>query len=643
MARRTASSSLRSGITASAGSKILAGDRHGIVGAGEESEPDPPRGARVGREDPAVPHRRHASTLLTALAALLLAAAPTTPPRVDDFTLLDHEGRSYRLSYYGDRKAVVLFVQGNGCPIARNAIPALAALRAEFAPRGVVFFGINANPQDDRATVAREVREFGIEFPVLLDETQLVAESLGVTRTAEVFLIATDGWRVVYRGPVDDRLHYGAQRPPRAHHLRDALRALLEGKPIETPVREAQGCLIHFPKRESSNGGERISYAETIAPLLAERCVVCHRPDGVAPFAMTSWATVRGWAPMIREVVRTRRMPPWHADPHVGRFANAIGLSVDEQRVLAHWVEAGAPRDGDRDPLAESAPGPAPEWALGRPDLVLAASEQEIPATGVVPYRYETIDVPTPRDAWVREVDLQPTNPRVMHHGLAWVVYPEGRELPPTEGPSFTAGMLAAYVPGREVLPLPDGGGYFLPAGSKLRFQLHYTTTGRPERDVPRVALYLSDEPLAHELKTGAVARFDFEIPPGAADHRETAERTIERDILVHHLTPHMHFRGKSMRYEAHYPDGRSETLLSVPDYQFNWQRRYVFAEPKQIPAGTRLVVHAAFDNSERNPANPDPTARVRYGEQTFEEMLFGYFLYRDLEPVVAKTDGARR
>jgi hypothetical protein len=308
-----------------------------------------------------------------------------------------------------------------------------------------------------------------------------------------------------------------------------------------------------------------------------------------------------------------------------------------------HWVEAGAPRGSGPDPLVESLPQPPPEWALGPPDLVIAVPEQELPASGVVPYRYEHVDVPVEKDVWVREVDLQPRNPRVMHHGLAWIVYPEGRDAPATEGPGFTSGMFAAYVPGREVYPLPEGSGYLLPAGSKIRFQLHYTTTGRPERDSPRLALYLSDEPLAHELKTGAVGSFDFAIPPGAADHREVAERTIERDILVYQLSPHMHYRGKSMSIEAHYPDGRSEMLLSVPSYQFNWQRRYVLAEPLHVPAGTRLVVHAAFDNSERNAANPDPTSWVRYGEQTFEEMLFGYFLYRDLDEVTTARAAPER
>jgi hypothetical protein len=466
-----------------------------------------------------------------------------------------------------------------------------------------------------------------------------VAESLGVTRTAEVLLVATDGWRIVYRGPVDDGRHYGTQRPVHEHYLRDALGALLEGRPVGTAVREAPGCLIHFPEHGRKEGA--ISYSGEVAPLLARRCLDCHREGGVAPWAMTGFGAVRGWAPMIREVVRTRRMPPWHADPAFGHFSNAIGLSVAEQRTLAHWVEAGAPRGEGPDPLAEKAPPPEPEWALGRPDLVIAVPEQEIPAAGVVDYRHERVDVPIERDVWVSGADLQPSNPRVMHHGLAWILYPEGREPPATEGPRFTAGMFAAYVPGREVRALPDGGGYFLPAGSRIRFQLHYTTTGRPERDAPRLGLYLSDTPLRHELKTGAVASFDFAIPPGAADHREVAERTIERDILLYQLSPHMHYRGKSMSIEAHYPGGRSETLLSVPRYEFNWQRRYVLADPLRIPAGTRLVVNASFDNSARNPANPDPTSWVRYGEQTFEEMLFGYFLYRDLDEAAATVAGA--
>jgi hypothetical protein len=534
----------------------------------------------------------------------------------------------------------VLFVQGNGCPIARGALPALRAAREEFAPQGVVFWMLNANTQDDREAVAKEAEAWGIDLPVLLDDAQLVARGLGITRTAEAIVIDPRGWRIVYRGPVDDGLHYEAQRPVRHHWLRDALRAHLEGRSIDTPVRDATGCLIHFPER---NGRGDISYADEIAPLLERRCRSCHHEGGVAPWSMSDYVTVRGWSPMMREMIRTRRMPPWHADPHFARFANDISLSSAEKQTLVHWIEAGAPRGNGPDPLAEHPPPQAAEWPLGAPDLVLAVPVQSLPASGVVPYLYETVEIPVARDVWIRNADLRPSNPRVMHHGVAHLVYPDGRDLPETEGPRFTRGFFGAYVPGREPAPLPPDAGFFVPAGSRVRFQLHYTTTGRPETDAPRLALYLSDVPLAHELKIGAAARFDFEIPPGAEDHEEVAVQRIDRDIVLYRLSPHMHYRGKRMRYDAHYPDGRVETLLSVPSYNFNWQRQYVLDPPRHVPAGTKLVVTAAFDNSERNPANPDPGARVTFGEQTWDEMLFGYFLYRDAgaDPDVAGSPAA--
>lgn len=563
--------------------------------------------------------------------AVLLSTPATS---VDNFALLDHQGRFHELYDYRDRQAIVLFVHGNGCAIARNALPALVALEKELAPKGVAFLLLNANSQDDRESIATEAKEYGISLPILVDETQLVAESLGLTRTAEALVIDPKTWAIVYRGPVDDRLHYQTQRPAREHFLRDALLAQLSGEAVAEPVRPAAGCLIMFEEPKAG-----ISYAKDIAPLLAERCATCHRSGGVAPWAMVSYAMVRGWSPMMREVIRTRRMPPWHADPHVARFANEIGLDVDEKRRLVHWIEAGAPRGDGPDPLAEAPLSPPAEWVLGEPDLIVEVSPQEIPATGVVPYRYETLAFPADRDLWIRGVDLRPSNPRVLHHGLAWILYPAGHGPPRVEGRDFTRGQFAAYVPGRDVKPLPDGTGYFVPAGSKIRFQLHYTTTGRVEQDRPRLGLYLSELPLAHELKTGAVGRFDFEIPPGAREYESDAELEIGRDILLYRLSPHMHYRGKRMSFEAEYPDGRVEQLLSVPRYDFNWQRRYLLDPPKRIPAGTILRIHAAFDNSVYNPANPDPTATVRYGEQSFEEMLFGYFVYRELEPSRVAAD----
>jgi hypothetical protein len=345
---------------------------------------------------------------------------------------------------------------------------------------------------------------------------------------------------------------------------------------------------------------------------------------------MTDHATVRGWSPMMGEVLRTGRMPPWQADPAFGRFADDLGLPDAERATLLRWIEAGAPRGDGPDPLAEHPAVPVPEWPLGPPDLVVEASERRLPAAGVIPYLYERVEIPLDREAWVRAVDLRPSNPAVMHHALVWIDYPDGEHAPRTEGPRFTRGMLAGYVPGRRMRPFPAGTGYRLPAGSKLYFQLHYTATGRPETDRPRLGLYFADGPLEHELRTGAAANFEFEIPPHAADHQETAIEVLDHDVVLYRMTPHMHYRGKRMRIDARFPDGRVETLLSVPRYDFNWQHQYVFDPPRRLPKGTAIEVTAGFDNSARNPANPDPDVAVSYGEQSYEEMLFGYFLYRD-------------
>ena len=579
-------------------------------------------------------------------ACLLVAAASASgpapePPRVDDFALLDQHGRFHRLSSHAAARAVVLFVQGNGCPIARNSIPVLNALRAEFEPRGAVFLALNASPQDERAAVAAEAAAYGLELPVLLDEAQLVSGSLGVERTAETFVIDPASRRLLYRGPVDDRLHYETQRPARREYLREVLEAQLAGRPLPFERRPSPGCLILFEARPGAGGGPRgsareagaPSYARDVAPILMDRCRGCHRDGGVAPWAMTSFAMLRGWSPMLREVILTRRMPPWHADPAVGRFSNDISLRPEEARALVRWVEAGAPRGDGPDPLAEQPAAAPPEWPLGPPDLVLAGERQEVPATGVVPYRYETLDVPLERDVWLRAADVRPSNPAVAHHATAYLVYPSGAPPSQVEGPHFARGLFAGYVPGREPEIFPEDTGFFLPRGTRIRFQLHYDPTGRPEVDVPRIGLYFAHAPRRHALQIGAAANLDFEVPPGASDHEAVAVRALSRDVVVYRLTPHMHYRGKRMAIEAHHADGTRELLLNVPNYSFGWQRQYVLAEPKLLRAGTRIVARAGFDNSAANPANPDPTVSVRWGEQSFEEMLIGYVLYRDAEP----------
>jgi hypothetical protein len=296
-------------------------------------------------------------------------------------------------------------------------------------------------------------------------------------------------------------------------------------------------------------------------------------------------------------------------------------------RTLVHWIEAGAQRGDGPDPLKEH-PTLADTWSLGTPDHVVDIPRQEVAATGVLDYRYEKVELDIDRDVYVESVEVLPGVRSVLHHVLVSVSYPEGFEPPMEQRDRWIDGTLAAYAPGAEAEVFPTGTGRFLPNGSSLEFQLHYTTTGRAEVDESKLGLWFTDaEPEREYLVSGPV-NSEFEIPPGAKAYETTAEQVFEEPITLYGMFPHMHFRGKSFSYEAHYPDGRVDTLLSIPNYNFNWQRNYLLAEPVALPAGTRIVGRAVFDNSALNPYNPAPADTVRWGDQTFEEMMIGFMSF---------------
>jgi hypothetical protein len=563
--------------------------------------------------------------ILALLAGTHAVHALTAGDRVENFRLLDHRGESHALYYYSDTKAVVLVVQGNGCPIVRNMLPRLHEIRDGYAPRGVEFLLLNSNLQDDRARIAAEAEAFGIDLPVLLDEAQLVGESLGLTRTAEVLVIDPESWTLVYRGAMDDRLTYEHQKAEAAHHwLTDALDALLDGRPVDVAATDAVGCLINFPERERRAAHAAISYSDQVAPILIEKCVSCHRPGGIGPWAMTEHLMVKGFAPMIREVIRTDRMPPWHADPHYGSYANDRSLSDDEARLLVHWVEAGAPRGDGPDPLAEYRHD-WPEWSLGEPDLVIDIPPYEVPATGVIEYQYPVVRNPLDRDVWVRAAEIIPGSREALHHVITMFGIPDP-ENPRRFG---LQGTLGGYVPGADAEVFPEGTGVLLPAGAVFRLQMHYTTFGRPVTDRSRLGLYFHEVPPEHELVTTILMNPRILIPPHAKAHRESAEQVFEEDMVVYNMLPHAHYRGRSSEFRAVYPDGTEEVLLSVPNYDFNWQTTYELVTPKRLPAGTRIVHSTTWDNSAQNPANPDPTREVPWGEQSWDEMLFGAVRWR--------------
>jgi hypothetical protein len=571
------------------------------------------------------------------LLALGQSLSADTPPAsekstdaVKDFALIDHRGVFRQLYYYAKdpaTRAIVLFVQGNGCPLVRKRVPELKRLREAYATNGVIFWMLNANPQDKRADVLKEAAEFGIDLPILMDEGQLVARELKIVRTAEAIVIEPNTWRIRYRGAIDDRLSYENEKPKATeHYLKNALDALLAGEPIKTAVTSAPGCVISYAAVEPA------SYADTIAPMLKENCVHCHARGGIGPFPMSNYEKVRGWSEMIREVLVTRRMPPWQADPHVGKFGNDFSITPEQTRTLVQWIDAGTPRGSGADPLAGYQPE-LPEWQLGQPDFIVEIPEQSVAAEGIFDYRYVSVAAPNTEDVWLRATEIVPGNTHVLHHIIATTIMPgEDRDR---NGKSLTG-----YAPGMGPDLLPKGTGRLLKAGAKIVFQLHYTASGKAEKDRSRLGLYLAKEPPERELRSNVLIDYQFKIPPGAQEFTTRKSRKFDRDALLYTMNPHMHLRGKWMRFTARYPDGTEEQLLNVPNYRFDWQRNYELKEPKRLPKGTEIIVEAAWDNSPLNLSNPDPTKTVGWGDQTFNEMFFASYRYTypDAKPPPART-----
>ena len=548
-------------------------------------------------------------------AAALFASAPLafgSAEIVDNFRLTDQQGTSHELYYLSDMKAVVLLAQGTGCDASQKAAATIEGLRAKYERQGVTFLLLDSNLQDaaSREALAGKAKQAGIGLPILMDEAQLVGEALGITRNGEVLIANPQGWKVAYRGGV------GA--------VPAALDSLIAGGTVKSAASEVAGCAIKMDKQQAHAS---ISYEKTIAPMLIDKCVACHRTGGIGPWQMTNYDMIKGFSPMIREVVRTERMPPWHADPHYSVFSNDRSLNKEEIKTLVHWIEAGSPRGTGGDPLAELKKS-WPEWSLGEPDLIVEIPAFDVPATGTIPYQMPSATNPLDHDVWVRAVDFQPGDRTVLHHIIA-TMGADGSGI--REG-----GSLGGYVPGAGPMVLPTETGILMKKDAKFFFQMHYTATGKPARDVSRMGLYFRKDAPEYQFRSAVMAKPSLKIPPNTKAHTESASRTFDRDIIVYSLLPHSHFRGTASNFVATYPDGTTETLLSVPHYDFNWQTTYELTTPKRLPAGTKITHSTTWDNSSQNKANPDPNREVPWGQQTWDEMLYGVVRFRYVDEASA-------
>jgi mono/diheme cytochrome c family protein len=508
------------------------------------------------------------------------------------------------------------------CPLAGQYAPRLGQLEERFSKQGVALLGIASNQQDSFTRLAEFAKTHEINFPLLKDTGNVVADQVGAERTPEVFVLDQER-RVRYRGRIDDQFVVGRQRSKATREdLIEAIAEVLAGREVTQPVTDAQGCRIGRVQKPRSNAA--VTYSEQVAAVFNRRCVECHRTGEIAPFPLTNYAEVVGWAETIAEVVNAGSMPPWHANPEYGHFANDRRLSDADRKLINDWVEAGAP-EGDPKQLPPT-PQFADGWRLPRLDLeVFMPVAYDVPAEGTVNYQYFTVDPGFTEDKWVQGAQCRPGNPAVVHHIIAGIRPPRGRTKRRTEvGPSE---WLTATAPGAAPLLLADGMAKLIPAGSKLVFQMHYTPNGRKQSDRSSVGLMFADPArVRKEVATIAVENHFLMIPPQRNDYRAEAWHKFDRDTVLLALFPHMHLRGKAFRYELRMPGGQSEVLLDVPRYDFAWQSTYVLEKPRLIPKGAEMHCVAHYDNSPENIANPNPNRVVTWGDQTWDEMMIGYF-----------------
>ena len=556
---------------------------------------------------------------LTCLATSV-AFASGAPSKVGDFALLDQNGVFHQLSRYGFDKAVVVMSYDASCASDAQSVSALDQVRKSYAGKDVAFLLLNSKANDNRDAVREAAKKANVDFPIMMDHAQLVAESLGVQKSGAVLVLDPQNNNVLYRGP--------AQGP-----LAQVLDAQLAGKADAPVVKPVQGCAVEIAARKA--GVKAPDYNHDVAPIIEKNCAVCHHEGGIGPFAMNSYNVMKGFSPMIREVLMTKRMPPMQVDPNINHFSNARYISDRDLQTLVHWVDAGSPRGAEQDdPLAKLHFGTRTDWQLGKPDFVVTAQQHEIPATGVLDYINDVVELQFPEDKWVKAVQFIPGDPSVLHHLLTYVVGPkEGLQGGEATTVATATRFLEGYAPGKvDAMVFPKDTGVYIPKGHKLQMQFHYTTNGKATKDATILGLYFYDKPPKYEYLNIPVSG-PVKIPPFAREQKTAGDYTFREDVVVYGLRAHMHFRGHDMKFTADLPDGTHKELLSVPNYSYAWQPTYQLVEPVRLPAGTKVHVTGTFDNSKWNPANPDPSKALTFGLQSWDEMFIGYWSYTAAKP----------
>lgn len=547
---------------------------------------------------------------------------------VPNLKMTDLSGNTVPLSKRMGSVATVLVMRDAGCPLCKKVGPTLAELEEAYAGKGVRFIYVNSSKVDDAAAMSGEVENYGFRGDYVSDKEGAIAGALGARTTTEAYVLDAAG-TVVYRGAVDDRLGLSANRPAADHaFLADALDAVIGGETIKVKASIAPGCLIG--PGAGVRMPERPTYHNAVSRILQTSCVSCHREGGAGPFVLDSYEQASGRSAMLGFVVEEGIMPPWDAAAHTGPWVNNMALAPEERQTLIDWIAAGTPEGDPADaPVARA--WPTGGWQMGEPDVVYEVPDAtRIPASGAIDYVYHYVQTESNKERWVQAVEFQTDAPEVMHHALVFVEEP--RRESESDRRFFKRwnggleGYFAGLIPGQGPMWFPEGYGQRLKRRAWLKFQLHYTPNGTRQTDKIRVGFKFADKKPERRIEISGIGDIEFVVPAGAENHVVVAEDRINRNKVIDGFSPHMHFRGKSYKYELITPDGEEVLLLDVPTYDYNWQHFYELAEPIEVERGSKIRCTAVFDNSANNPQNPDPTKDVRFGEQTWDEMMIGYY-----------------
>ena len=543
---------------------------------------------------------------------------------IPDAAFTDLSGQGHRLSAYKASKGLVLALTSSTCPVSKRTLPSLVALDATLKAQGLTLILVNPYASETPADIQAQLKAAGYHGLYVHDKDMALCRALGARTTTEVFLL--DATRtLLYRGALDDQ--YGTnynREAPQHTYLKDAIADFMAGRAVTTGATSAPGCELDLGPKPTATPTQ-VTYYRDVARILQQNCVGCHHGGGIAPFALDSLTGVKDRTKVIRRVVSQGLMPPWFAAPEApgkpNPWANDCSLSEKDKADLLAWIDS-----PDR-PLGDPADAPRrlvypTEWSIGQPDLIIPLSKAyDIKATGYMPYQRDVVQTTLTEDKWISAFEILPSARDVVHHVIV-TVHEKNEKVADTES------YWAAYVPGNGSHTFPEGFARKLPAGAKLSFQIHYTPNGTATKERLRLGLVYAKTPPKYEMRTVAVPNVFLKIPPGAANHVETVTRPVPVDLPVTSLLAHMHVRGKAFKFELTTPDGKTETLLDLPNYDFNWQLRYDLKQPRVLPRGSTVKLTAVFDNSADNKSNPDPTKLVRWGPQTYDEMMIGYFEY---------------